>query len=144
MFGNGKINYIVSLFKNEVLMLFARNDHPKGCGFADGTAHGYSVVAVSCPTNYDKMQQIIDKMNAGFYGTVSKAQMDNNEFYNGDRKEFGNLRDWHGGKFDLIAVYAGVGKYLGRDFYDTYLYQVDSIGDNRVFSRFTYEEVINN
>jgi len=146
MYANGKINYLVSLFKNEVLMLFARSNHPKGYGYADGTAHGYSIVAVSCPPDYDKMDQVVRKMNTGFYGTVSIAQINNNEFYNGDKKEFGNLRDWYGGQFDLIAVYAGVGKYIGRAFYRGYdpQYQVDTLGDNRAFSRFSYEEVINN
>jgi hypothetical protein len=114
-----------NMLKNNKLLLFARADHPEGYGAADGTAHGYVVIAVLCKE--ENVNKVIDKL---VYHVWEGLDQKDGKYYEG------HLGDWYGGKFDLLAMFDGVGALEYSD-------RFRSLGDNRYFGLYTDEEVLN-
>jgi len=125
-----------NLLKNNKLLLFAREDHPKGYGYADGTAHGYVVIAVLC--NEENIEKVVAKL--GEYGEYNE-ETGRSKGWEGlktdDKYYMGHLGDWYGGQFDLIAVFDGVGKLENSE-------RFRSMGDNKFFGFYTSEEILEN
>lgn len=78
----------------ERTLIFARRDHPSGYGSAEGKAHGYSVIAVRCPTVEESLRVV-----AVLEGVVPFEGIDKEQ----KRYYEGWLGEWFGGYFDLIG-----------------------------------------
>lgn len=79
--------------------VFARADHPKGYGFADGRAHGYVILFVRCKSR----KQVLDVLKVLTNWKKPFLGLGTDQYYN-----HGNLGEWFGGNaFDLLAVLPG-------------------------------------
>lgn len=72
--------------------VFARANHPSGYGFPGGKAHGYSVISIRCEDEAELSEV--------------KKYLQTNPFYGIEGKLYssGNMMEWYGGFFDLIAT----------------------------------------
>ena len=113
-----------------VIGLFARADHPRGYGFGDGTAHGYSVLLVRCKDRKE-LELVKKRLEAPFYG------IEGAHYYSD-----GAMGEWYGGRFELIALFPG-NKVELRAFLDwKQTGRAFSVGDNRFYALFEASEVL--
>jgi hypothetical protein len=122
-----------------MIAVFARADHPRGYGFADGRAHGYSVVFVRC-RNRREVAAVSKRMqdyNHPFYGLEAP---DPRQYYGSPA--YSHLSDWYGGRFELLAVVPGMkidhATYGGAITESRFM----SRGDNRYSGIFEAAEVL--
>ncbi len=120
-----------------MIAVYARSDHPPGYGYppregeAGGRAHGYVVLLVTCE-DQDELDRVTTRLANGWQGiTAEQAQQHG---YQG-----GQLSDWYGGKFDLVAQIIGPSEaWVGRGYSGRFA----SLGDNRFVGKYKAAEVL--
>ena len=111
-----------------IVALFAKADHPYW-GYPNGSAHGYSVVAVKDIRNIDELDAVQRWMLSNRFRIPDQHRADqpNNE--------------WYGGLFDYIGAVCGRGLSVMNNA-ESLTSVWNSYGDNRFFGIYTAEDVL--
>lgn len=119
-----------------MIALFARADHPEGWGFPKGRAHGYVVIAVHVPTEDELLRVERRLREQPFHGIE------------GNLYQEGNLREWYGGRFDLLATIPNADPYVPVEDIEirgaggaVVESRFRSFGDNRFFGVYDASEI---
>jgi hypothetical protein len=113
--------------------VYARSDHPRGYGMADGTAHGYVTLFVSCLNETQLREVNLRLQTQPFLGVTNTPSYQYSNGY---------LREWYGGRFDCIAQIPGKINPIVNPARPEHRFC--SLGDNRFVGHFFADEVLAN